>query len=62
MRDVWCLSHYYYYFGGNLTYHFSSSFCIENDNLQIKITFSSVDSNDRYLCSIFNVLNEKMFY
>lgn len=41
-------------------YHFSRSFCIECDNLQIKIAFSSVN-DDRYLCSIFNVLNEKYF-
>lgn len=44
------------FFDANFTI-FSSGFCIEYDNLQIKITFFSVNSNDRYLCIIFYVLN-----
>lgn len=46
-----------FFFDANFTIRFSSGFCIEYDNLQIKITFSSVNSNDRYLCIIFYVLN-----
>ena len=48
------------FFGGNLTIIFQVSF-IKYHNLQIKITFSSGNSSDRYLWSIFYVLNDNCF-
>lgn len=62
MEDVWYLSHYYYYFAGNLTIIFQVGFALKMIIYKLKLLSLQCTAMIGICAAFFYVLNEKMFY
>lgn len=62
MKDVWYLSHYYFYFSGKLTIIFQVAFALKTIIYKLKLLSLQRTAMIGICAAFFYILNEKMFY